>query len=183
MDAILSAPTAWSSINAFDSDEMKVTECAEAFLTLLTTISDRYNHLPQPGHRLQFLDLQLELIDDWRVRLLQLLHGNCEDPLNSLIPQILNSLHYVSSVLMEWGVTVHFLQLHYFKKQCEAVEQATDMGVDIVENSAEESGTVFDDAVALLKRMEKELLDEISNSVALEIKAKSRPYRTDKYVN
>ncbi|XP_057323091.1 RAD50-interacting protein 1 [Microplitis mediator] len=181
MDAILSAPAAWERIAVANVDNMKVTECAEAFLTLLTAMNERYSHLPQPGHRLQFLELQLELIDDWRVRLLQLLHQDCEDPLYSLIPRVLNSVNYVVNVLMEWGVTVHFLQLHYFKKQCEAADLATDLGLDFLEESAEESGTVFDDAVALLKRLEKELLEEISDSVALEVKARSRPYRTDKW--
>ncbi|KYN33382.1 RAD50-interacting protein 1, partial [Trachymyrmex septentrionalis] len=180
MDAILSSNTAWERLTSPDIDDMKVTECADAFLTLLTTISDRYKHLPQPGHRLQFLELQLELIDDWRVRLLQLLHENYEDPLTSLMPYILNTLHYVATVLEEWGVTVHFLQLHFFKKQFEAVENATDKGND-VKNIGEIEGTVFDEAVVLLRRLEKELINEISDSVALDVKAKSRAYRTDKY--
>lgn len=51
MDVILSSSTAWEKLINSDSDDMKVTECADAFLTLLTTISDRYKHLPQPGHR------------------------------------------------------------------------------------------------------------------------------------
>lgn len=51
MDAILSSNTAWERLPGPDVDNFKVTECAEAFLNLLTTISDRYNHLPQPGHR------------------------------------------------------------------------------------------------------------------------------------
>lgn len=128
MDAILSSDTAWERLIGPDIDDMKVTECAEAFLTLLMTITDRYSHLPQPGHRLvviwnltlsngfwltvncihrlQFLELQLELVDDWRVRLLQLLHEAYEDPLASIMPRILNTLHYVSSVLIEWGSTV-----------------------------------------------------------------------------
>ncbi|XP_077256575.1 RAD50 interactor 1 isoform X1 [Temnothorax americanus] len=181
MDAILSSNTAWERLTGFDIDDMKVTECADAFLTLLTMISDRYKHLPQPGHRLQFLDLQLELVDDWRVRLLQLLHENYEDPLTSLMPYILNTLHYVATVLEEWGVTVHFLQLHFFKKQFEAVENAIDRGSDVNENTGEIEGTVFDEAVVLLRRLEKELINEISDSVALDVKAKSRAYRTDKW--
>lgn len=56
--------------------------------------------------RLQFLDLQLELIDDWRVRLLQLLHQDYKDPLVSLVPSILNTVHYVTTVLQDWGSTV-----------------------------------------------------------------------------
>lgn len=51
MDAILCSNTAWERLADSDTDDMKVTECADAFLTLLTTISDRYKHLPQPGHR------------------------------------------------------------------------------------------------------------------------------------
>ncbi|KAG7210875.1 hypothetical protein KM043_012357 [Ampulex compressa] len=181
MDAILSSSTAWEKVSGPDVDDMKVTESADAFLTLLTTISDRYKHLPQPGHRLQFLELQLELIDDWRVRLLQLLHEDYEDPLASTMPKILNSVHYVASVLEEWGVTVHFLQLYFFKKQFEAVESATDKGASLRENDSEVDGSVFDEAVALLRRLEKELVNEISDSVALDVKAKSRPYRTDKW--
>ncbi|KAM0737544.1 RAD50-interacting protein 1 [Formica fusca] len=181
MDAILNSSTAWEKLAGPDIDDMKVTECADAFLTLLTTISDRYKHLPQPGHRLQFLELQLELIDDWRVRLLQLLHENYEDPLTSLMPHILNTLHYVATVLEEWGVTAHFLQLQFFKKQFEAVENATDRGSDVSESIGEIEGTVFDEAVALLQRLERELINEISDSVALDVKAKSRAYRTDKW--
>ncbi|XP_031369551.1 RAD50-interacting protein 1 isoform X3 [Apis dorsata] len=47
MDAILSSNTAWEKLSSSDIDDMK----ADAFLTLLSTISDRYKHLPQPGHR------------------------------------------------------------------------------------------------------------------------------------
>ncbi|XP_012220909.1 RAD50-interacting protein 1 [Linepithema humile] len=181
MDAILSSSTAWERLAGPDIDDMKVTECGDAFLTLLTTISDRYKHLPQPGHRLQFLELQLELVDDWRVRLLQLLHESYEDPLTSLMPHILNTLHYVATVLEEWGVTVHFLQLQFFKKQFEAVEDATDRGNDVSESIGEMEGTVFDEAVVLLRRLETQLINEISDSVALDVKAKSRAYRTDKW--
>lgn len=56
--------------------------------------------------RLQFLDLQLELIDDWRVRLLQLLKEDCSDPLLSLKPRILNTINYVTNDLQDLGVTV-----------------------------------------------------------------------------
>ncbi|XP_029041007.1 RAD50-interacting protein 1 isoform X1 [Osmia bicornis bicornis] len=186
MDVILNSSAAWEKLINSDSDDMKVTECADAFLTLLTTISDRYKHLPQPGHRLQFLELQLELIDDWRIRLLQLLCENYEHLsyhvfLTSLIPCILNTLHYVATVLEEWGVTVHFLQLYFFKKQFEAVETATLEGNNITKNVGEVEGTVFDEAVGLLRRSEEEWINEITDSVALDVKAKSRPYRTDKW--
>lgn len=77
----------------------------------------------------------------------------------------------------------HFLQLHFFKKQFEAVETASDRGTDTIsgKEADEDEGSVFDEAVALLQRLENELVDEIVNTVALDVKAKSRPYRTDKW--
>lgn len=75
------------------------------------------------------------------------------------------------------------MQLQFFKKQFEAVENATDKGNDVSESIGEIEGTVFDEAVALLQRLERELINEISDSVALDVKAKSRAYRTDKYEN
>lgn len=72
------------------------------------------------------------------------------------------------------------MQLYFFKKQFEAVETATLEGNDITKNVGEVEGTVFDEAVALLRRSEEEWINEITDSVALDVKAKSRPYRTDK---
>lgn len=40
MDTILSSDTAWQRLPGYD--DLKVTECAESFMTLLSTISDRY---------------------------------------------------------------------------------------------------------------------------------------------
>jgi len=41
MDAMLSSPTAWRSQyrDVLDADDLKVSECGEAFMTLLTTIT------------------------------------------------------------------------------------------------------------------------------------------------
>lgn len=73
------------------------------------------------------------------------------------------------------------MQLYFFKQQFETVETATLKGNDITTNVGEVEGSVFDEAVALLRRLEKKLINEISDSVSLDVKAKSRPYRTDKY--
>jgi hypothetical protein len=56
--------------------------------------------------RLQFLELQLELLDDFRVRLLQLSRlsrSECDDPLGSQLPAMLNTINYIACVLREWG--------------------------------------------------------------------------------
>lgn len=48
-DDMLDSPTAWTVIT--ENETCKVTECADKFVNLLTTITDRYSSLPQPGHR------------------------------------------------------------------------------------------------------------------------------------
>lgn len=103
MDAMLTSPTAWATLGAAELDDLRVPECGESFLSLLQTVTERYTCLPQPGHRLQFLQLQLDLLDDFRVRLLQLLHVEPPDLLASRLPVILNAVSYVANVLTEWG--------------------------------------------------------------------------------
>lgn len=105
MDSVLASDDAFSSLTC-DVDEMKITVCADMFVTLLQTITERYEALPQPGHRLQFLELQLELLDDFRIRLLQLHHMETDDPVESRLPQIANTVNYIENVLMDWGTTV-----------------------------------------------------------------------------
>jgi hypothetical protein len=51
MDRMLSSPSAWQPLSQDTQDELKITECAETFLTLLLTMTDRFRNLPQPGHR------------------------------------------------------------------------------------------------------------------------------------
>lgn len=41
-------------------------------------------------------------------------------------------------------------------------------------------GSVFDGIIELLKRMKEDLLRKVVDSVMLEVKAKSQPYRLDK---
>lgn len=51
MDRMLNSVSAWQPLSQDVQDELKVTECAESFLTLLLTMTDRFRNLPQPGHR------------------------------------------------------------------------------------------------------------------------------------
>ncbi|XP_049869018.1 RAD50-interacting protein 1 [Pectinophora gossypiella] len=98
-----------------------VPRAADWFIALLITIEERYSMLPQPGHRLQFLELQLELVEEWRVRLTQLLSaalsgaedGSCPRELTAVI----NSAHHTRCVLLQWAHSLHYLQLHYYRRQ------------------------------------------------------------------
>lgn len=97
-----------SNVEAFqnlttETEDIKVTGCADAVVTLLQTITDRYESLPQPGHRLQFLQLQLDLLDDFRVRLVQLMNADDSDIGESYLPAIANTIYYIENVLVDWG--------------------------------------------------------------------------------
>ncbi|XP_065221188.1 RAD50-interacting protein 1 [Planococcus citri] len=166
MDDMLNSPTAWTIVT--EDENCKVTECADKFVILLSTITDRYSPLPQPGHRMQFLDLQLDLIDEFRLRLVQLKRDDYTDVLSSDLPAILNTIHYLSSVLMEWSTNTHFILLHHFKMQTTADEDLID-------------ASVFTEILALMNHFGEELIREICTSVTLEVSARSRPYRKDRW--
>lgn len=55
------------------------------------------------GFRIQFLQLQLNLIDSFRRRLVQL-HNTNVDSISST--KILNAVNYINSVLKEWSESV-----------------------------------------------------------------------------
>lgn len=67
--------------------------------------TDRYKPLPNAEQKLQFLDLQLELLEDFRVRLIQV-KGTFQNPLGDCYCSILNTSHYVAEVLREWSELV-----------------------------------------------------------------------------
>lgn len=103
LDSILSAPSAWYSIDPENLEELKIPRCADQFIRLLDAICERYCNLPQPGHQLQFLNLQLELIECYRRELVQL-HSSPESDVTTI--NVLNAINYVNSVLREWGENV-----------------------------------------------------------------------------
>lgn len=162
MDAMLISDTAWSTLSGLDDD--KVTEVAHTFLALLSTMTDRYSLLPQPGHRLQFVDLELELIDDLRISLLQILHSEHGDPINSKVPAILNTVFHLKTALEQYDASPMVLLLQHYKSQYNSGNGEGDVGV-------------FHESIDLLDRLQTQLLEELSTAVLMEVKARSRPYR------
>ncbi|XP_060522596.1 RINT1-like protein [Cylas formicarius] len=181
MDAILAPKEAFDLLVA-DGDDLQVTACAEAFVTLLQTITERYENLPQPGHRLQFLELQLELLDDFRVRLLQLSNAEEGDVVESAVPMIANTAYYVESVLTDWGAALHYLGLHYYKKRSEAGPPASPPDIsDLDDSPGFEAESVFSDTLSLYRHFRRDLLCVIVESVVGEVKSRSWQYRRERW--
>ncbi|XP_064541666.1 RINT1-like protein [Drosophila montana] len=159
MDQILQAETPFQLIdpNTYE-DDLKIPKCADQFMRLLDAIKDRYYALIQPGHQLQFLQLQLELIDSFRRRLVQL---HSSGALASL--PVLNAINYLIMVLREWGENVHYLHLH----------------AALAGPNASEINSVFEPAVAELEHWARQLMKNLANKAVNEMKAKSMNYRHD----
>ncbi|XP_036339917.1 RINT1-like protein isoform X4 [Rhagoletis pomonella] len=161
MDLILHGDSPWMLIdpNFYDID-LKIPKCADQFIRLLEAIKDRYHALIQPGQQLQFLSLQLELIENFRRRLVQL-HSSGE--VESI--SILNAINYLALVLREWGENVHYLHLH----------------AALVGPNYTEIHSVFDHPVSELEHWTEKLIENLATKAVNEIKAKSMPYRHDSW--
>lgn len=160
----ITSPHSAASMNSHDDlemDELKIPKCADQFVRLLEAMKERYCILPQPHHQLQFLELQIELIDNFRRRLVQL-HNTSVSTLN-----ILNAIFYITSVLREWGENVHYLHLH----------------AALLGPNAEEITSVFDKSINELDHWQNKLIKQLSSKIVDEIKAKSMTYRHDHWVS
>uniref|UniRef100_A0A0B6ZWY6 RAD50-interacting protein 1 n=1 Tax=Arion vulgaris TaxID=1028688 RepID=A0A0B6ZWY6_9EUPU len=117
IEQMLQSPSCWESQykGITDLDEVKVPECAESFMTLLHTITDRYRRLPVSDAKLQFLGLQLELLEDFRMRLVQVMKEASSAPTGNIFCAVLNAVHYIAHVLKEWSELTFFLQLLCYK--------------------------------------------------------------------
>lgn len=67
---------------------------------------DRYKHLPAAARKLQFLELQKELVDDFRIRLTQVMKEETRVPLAFRYCAILNAVNYIATVLADWADNV-----------------------------------------------------------------------------
>ncbi|XP_048248594.1 RAD50-interacting protein 1-like [Haliotis rufescens] len=208
IEAMLSSPTAWQSQyrDIADVDELKVPECGESFMTLLLTITDRYKPLPDVTSKLRFLGLQLELLEDFRVRVVQVMQQETHNPVGSCFCAILNTVHYVGEVLQEWSETVFFIQLMYQKsthsqrmkkeKQSKAkgdrprslsLNQSADsskLSEDLdISSLPTLNTTVFDDINDLFESLKVDMLKNSVSYVFTDFQARSQPYRKDRWIS
>ena len=85
-------------------DEIKISECAETFLTLIHAMEDRYRLVPYPSCSLRLFSLQMNLLDQFLVDLKSALIKDQQDidPLSKQFCSILNSIVYIADVIQQW---------------------------------------------------------------------------------
>lgn len=90
------------SCNYSDVDSMRPPQCAESFILMLKTMKDRFAQLPHPTRRLRFIQLQIELVKDFHLRLCQIARDEARNPLSKTYLGSLNAFNYIIYVLDEW---------------------------------------------------------------------------------
>ncbi|XP_008279143.1 RAD50-interacting protein 1 [Stegastes partitus] len=185
MDAMLSAEGAWSSQykDISDMDELKAPDCAETFMTLLQVITERYRALPCPSAQLKFLELQRELVDDFRIRLTQVMKEESRCPLGVRYCAILNAVNYISTILGDWGDNVFFLQLQQAAVSLGEELVLRGQGVMEVGRLASLEGSLFDGLLALLDRLKGDMLGRLLEWTMREITEKAKPYCQDRWLS
>ncbi|XP_016060246.1 PREDICTED: RAD50-interacting protein 1 isoform X2 [Miniopterus natalensis] len=183
MDSMLSSEAAWISQykDITDVDEMKVPDCAETFMTLLLVITDRYKNLPTASRKLQFLELQKDLVDDFRIRLTQVMKEETRAPLGFRYCAILNAVNYISTVLADWADNVFFLQLQQAALEVFA-ENNTLSKLQLGQLASMES-SVFDDMINLLERLKHDMLTRQVDHVFREVKDAAKLYRKERWLS
>ncbi|XP_030631915.1 RAD50-interacting protein 1 [Chanos chanos] len=184
VDAMLSAEGAWTSQyrDITDMDELKAPDCAETFMTLLLVITDRYRSLPSSHAQLSFLALQRELVDDFRLRLTQVMKEESRNPLGARYCAILNAANYISTVLSDWGDNVFFLQLQQAAVS-EGEEVLGPLGATEAGRLASLEGSLFEELLGLLERLRGDMLGRLLDAVMRDVKEKAQPYCRDRWIS
>lgn len=183
MDAMLSSEAAWISQykDITDVDEMKIPDCAETFMTLLLVITDRYKNLPTDARKLQFLELQKDLVDDFRIRLTQVMKEETRAPLSFRYCAILNAVNYIATVLADWADNVFFLQLQ--QAELEACVDSNALSELQLGQLASMESSVFDDMINLLERLKHDMLTRQVEHVFREVKDAAKMYRKERWLS
>jgi hypothetical protein len=130
VDAILDSKTAWNSLSLIstnnglldqedDEEDPMIPEAGDNFVLLIQSITERSICITDPTYKEAFIDLILELIDDFRLRLTQLTRCSIDElndsennsrwPFSARFYAIINTLNYLRQVMEEWIMTPFFL--------------------------------------------------------------------------
>ncbi|XP_040450305.1 RAD50-interacting protein 1 [Falco naumanni] len=183
MDSMLSSEAAWISQykDITDVDEMKVPDCAETFMTLLLVITDRYKNLPTASRKLQFLGLQKELVDDFRIRLTQVMKEETRASLGFRYCAILNAVNYIATVLADWADNVFFLQLQ--QAELEVCAESSAVSQLQLGQLASMESSVFDEMINLLERLKHDMLTRQVDHVFKEVKDAAKLYKKERWLS
>ena len=135
----------------------------ETFITLLQSLTARFK-LIRSDVKLNFLELQCELIEDFRMRLVQLLRQEKSLPISDKYSLALNSAKHLVQVLSGWSDLPLFLHLAFLMK------------------SEDENG-VFANVIDGLNFFLKDSMENLAIGMTYEVKARSLQYKNLNWIN
>ncbi|XP_050438401.1 RAD50-interacting protein 1 isoform X2 [Adelges cooleyi] len=159
--------------------QYKLTTCADNLLTLLNTMTDRYSILRQPRHKLQFLKLQTDLLEEFKTKIIDGYHTRENQNTVEDLQQLLCTLHYICYVLYNWGTNMHFLALLNYK--CELETEVRNRSESEHTEILENADTVFDETIRLYYVEIDSLLEELCGNVLIKVKRSAKNYKRDRW--
>lgn len=168
IENILSNENAWNLISNPKIDEnldsFKIPNCVDKFILLLQSITDRFSLFHNLESKSSFVKLQLDSIDEFRLRLAQLTNNPLQEdkmkwPFYSNYYAILNSLNYLIIVLEDWKYQAIFMEISEY------------LLVD----------SVFDEILGLLNHLLNEMIQKIILSLMNQLRVKIHQYTKIKW--
>uniref|UniRef100_A0A915PGR0 RAD50-interacting protein 1 n=1 Tax=Setaria digitata TaxID=48799 RepID=A0A915PGR0_9BILA len=99
-----------------DIDMQQVPECTDQFLMMIESITERYRWIESLDVQSQFLNVQIFMFDDFRLRLIHI-SQQVASPWEKPFIQILNSAWHIAYVLNEWNEVDIFIRIQALGKK------------------------------------------------------------------
>ncbi|KAL3989356.1 RINT-1 / TIP-1 family protein [Acanthocheilonema viteae] len=128
-----------------DIDIQQVPECTDQFLLMIESITERYRWIENMDVQSQFLNVQIFMLDDFRLRLIHI-SQQLSSPWQKPFIQILNSAWYIAFVLDEWNEVDIFMRIQALGKRAHfrgIFEDVADMYRHLWRQRAEDLTSAF----------------------------------------
>ncbi|VDM99016.1 unnamed protein product [Thelazia callipaeda] len=102
--------------NFSDVDMQRVPECTDQFLLMIESVTERYRWIENLELQSQFLNIQIFMLDDFRLRLVHI-SQQVASPWQKPFIHILNSAWYIAHVLDEWNEVDIFIRIQALGKK------------------------------------------------------------------
>ncbi|XP_074606073.1 RAD50-interacting protein 1-like isoform X2 [Acropora palmata] len=193
IESVLSSSSAWlpKYKDVASTDDTRIPECAERFMTLLSVITDRYVNLPDICHQEQFLEVQLSLLESFITKLTLEAEENSFASAGLHYCSVLNAANYIEIILQEWSEQVLFLQLYQYRSSSMISSKsmhssnskcaAEDGDQEEREELMTAAGSVFHVVLQSLKDLKEHMLYVIKVQIVQGFCKLSGPYKREKW--
>ncbi|VDN34302.1 unnamed protein product [Gongylonema pulchrum] len=181
VENLLASEDCWKNRyqNLSDVDVQRVPECTDQFLLMIEAITERYRLIESLDVQSQFLNVQIFLLDDFRLRLAQI-SQQLSSPWEEPFIQILNCAWYIAYVLDEWNEVDIFIRIQACGKRAHfrgVFDDVADMYRHIWQQRARDLTVAFYQHIrARIRRYERENWFSWDSCESLDLTASFCPF-------